>query len=55
LVGDGDVRVGIHLKREEILIHRFGLGGVALQSIGAGELQAYQSHQRLGISILVLR
>ena len=32
-----NVRVGVFPKREEILIGRLGLGGVALHGVGAGE------------------
>jgi hypothetical protein len=36
---DGDVRVGVSPKREEILIGRLGFGGVALHGVGAPEAE----------------
>jgi hypothetical protein len=36
---DGDVRVAVFPEREEILIGRLGLGGVALHRVGAGEAE----------------
>src|SRR5580693_209472 len=36
---DGDVGVGVFPQREEILISRLGLGGVALQDIGSADLE----------------
>ena len=36
---DWNVRVGILPEREEILIRRLGLDGVALQSVSAGEAE----------------
>jgi eukaryotic-like serine/threonine-protein kinase len=38
---DGDVRVGVFPEREEILIRRFGLGGVAVQGAGEAEGQPF--------------
>ena len=41
LFEDGNVRVGIFPKREEILISRLGFGGVALHGVSAG--QSYET------------
>ena len=40
---DGDVGIGVFPEGEEILIRGAGLGGVALQGIGAGKLEMSQS------------
>ena len=40
LLQDGDVRVGVFPKCQEILICGAGFGGVALQHVGAGEAEA---------------
>jgi hypothetical protein len=37
-----NVRVGVFPKREEILISRLGLGGVALHGIGSADLEMGQ-------------
>jgi hypothetical protein len=39
LLQDGNVGVGIFPQREEILIGRLGLGGVALHGVGASHLK----------------
>jgi hypothetical protein len=36
---NGNIRVSVLPKREEILIGRFGFGSVALQDVGASEAQ----------------
>jgi hypothetical protein len=36
---DGNVGVGVFPQREEILISRLGLGGVALHGVGAAETE----------------
>jgi hypothetical protein len=46
LFQDGDVGVGVFPKREEILIGRFCLGGVALQGVGVGKSTVSQSSDR---------
>ena len=39
---DRNVRVGVFPEREEILIGRLGLGGVALHGVGTGQSQVRQ-------------
>jgi hypothetical protein len=39
LLEDGDVRIGVFRKCEEILIGGPGFDGVALQRVGAGEAE----------------
>src|SRR6516225_1245510 len=36
---DRNVRIGVFPKGEEVLIRRFGFGGLALHSIGPAELE----------------
>src|ERR1700730_5265582 len=42
----GNVRVGVFPERQEILIRRLGLGGVALHGIGTGEAEMGQCAYR---------
>ena len=39
---NGNVRVGVFPKREEIIVSGAGFGGVALQGVGASESEACQ-------------
>jgi hypothetical protein len=47
LLQDGDVRVGVFPEREEILIGRLGLGGVALHGVGASETEMCKGALRI--------
>jgi hypothetical protein len=39
LLEDGDVGVGVFPEGEEVMVGGFGVGGVALELIGAGEAE----------------
>ena len=40
LLQDGDVGVGVFPEGEEVLVCSVGFGGIALESVGAGETEA---------------
>ena len=46
---DGDVRVGVFPEREEILIGRLGLGGVALHGVGSADLEMGECAKELSL------